>query len=230
MAFGQKTTIVAFPQPGTSNTPFPVGNLPPFVPVVTTITDTHTPAILDRTAKLTAALTKENSALIAELIFIDAALNQINNNISELVDITTAQINAVSDLETALVVKAAIESEKLALVSTAATNQIKNNNYGRAINKENPVVPPLDDQLREVINDGINLNIVSNVSGALTSSINNTVTATGNLIAGTETIKGISAWLSSLKNSITGALFPPSPRQVVSNSAAIAGVKTITGN
>jgi len=230
MAFGQKTTIVAFPQPGTSNTPFPVGNLPPFVPVVTTITDTHTPAILDRTAKLTAALTKENSALIAELIFIDAALNQINNNISELVDLTTAQINAVSNLETALAVKTAIESEKLALASTAATNQIKNNNYGRAINKENPVVPPLDDQLREVINDGINLNIVSNVSGALTSSINNTVTATGNLIAGTETIKGISAWLSSLKNSITGALFPPSPRQVVSNSAAIAGVKTITGN
>jgi hypothetical protein len=230
MAFGQKITVIAFPQPGTSNTPFPVGNLPPFVPVVTTITDTHTPAILDRTAKLTAALTKENSALIAELIFIDAALNQINNNISELVDLTTAQINAVSNLETALAVKTAIESEKLVLASTAATNQIKNNNYGRAINKENPVVPPLDDQLREVINDGINLNIVSNVSGALTSSINNTVTATGNLIAGTETIKGISAWLSSLKNSITGALFPPSPRQVVSNSAAIAGVKTITGN
>jgi hypothetical protein len=230
MAFGQKTTIVAFPQPGTSNRPFPVGNLPPFVPVITTITDTHTPAILDQTAKLTAALTKENAALIAELVFIDAALNQINNNISELVDITTAQINAVSDLETALAVKAAIESEKLALATAAATNQIKTNNFGRAINKENPVVPPLDDQLREVINDGVNLNIISNVNNAVTSSINNTVTATGNLIAGTETVKGISAWLSSLKNSIIGAIFPPSPRQAASNSAAIAGVKTIPGN
>lgn len=230
MAFGQNTRIVAFPQPGTSNQPFPVGNLPPFVPVVTTITDTHTEAIIDKTTKLTLLLEQQNFILLAELAFISAALNQLNNNLSRLNDISIAQIDAVSNLETAILVKTSVDLSATALTATKLTNQIKNNNLGMAINNESPEVTSLNSQLEENVRDSIKLNTIALTSSTVTSFINSTVDNAFNLISGTSVYKSISSWLSSARNAIVGAIIPSSLNTASSNAAAIAGQKNIVGN
>jgi hypothetical protein len=230
MAFGQNTRIVAFPQPGTSNQPFPVGNLPAYVPVSTTITDTHTPAIINQTTKLSLALEQESFFIQAELAFISAALNQLNNNIARLADVTTAQISAVSNLEVVLGVKTVTEISKTSLAVTAATNQIKTNNFGRAITQEKPKLDTFEQQLRDSVKDAINLNTISALNSGVTSTINTTISATTGVIAKTETFKGLSSWFNSVKNTILSALFPPSAAQLASNAAAVAGVKNISSN
>lgn len=230
MAFGQNTRVVAFPQLGTSNQPFPVGNLPPFVPVVTTITDTHTEAIIDKTAKISTAMEQQNFSIFAELVFIDAAINQLNNNIARLDDILTIQINSISNLEAAMLVKTSADITQTSLTATALTNQIKNNNFGRAINKENPEVPSINSQLEESIRDSVNLNTVALAGSTITSFINTSIEKTAGVITGTGIYKTIASWLSSAKDAITGAILPASPNTISSNAASIAGQKNIVGN
>jgi dGTP triphosphohydrolase len=231
MAFGQDTKIVAFPQSGTSNQPFPVGNLPAYVPVVTTITDTHTAAILDQTERLIANFNSEHFKLQAKIaIDLAATLNQLNINLAKLSDVYEAQSKAISDLEATYSVKVMTEVEKQSLTTTSSTNQIKFNNYGRAINKENPKMPSIKEQFEETLVDSINLNTISSVNNLAVSSINSITNTATELITNTETFKGLSSWISNLKNTIMSAIVPPSPGVIASNAASIAGQKIIPGD
>jgi hypothetical protein len=206
-------------------------------PGTTTIVDDAAAAITAQTNALTTTMTANNTKLIAELVFIDAAINQINNNVAKLVERSTSISKAISDLEATTSVSAAGQSSLNALQATAIANQIKTNNFQMAVTKEAltrtgqplPVLPDFEEQLKESVGDAISLNTISTAQGAVTSFINSTVTGTTELIAGTETFKGISSWLSKQKDVILGAIIPPSAATLASNAAAQAGQKVIVG-
>jgi hypothetical protein len=231
MAFGQGTKIIAFPQPGTSNTPFPVGNLPPFVPVVTTITDTHTAAIIVQTEKLIANFNSEHFKLQAKIaIDLAATLNQLNISIAKLSDVYEGQLKAISDLETMTTVKTSSTIKSNVLAATGITNQIKTNNFGTVINKEKPIVPSSEQQFKESVAEAAAMITSNTVLSALVTFGTNSIERTASLIAGTETYKGISAWLTKQKDVILSAILPPSTGVIASNAASIAGQKIIPGD
>jgi hypothetical protein len=202
-----------------------------------TIIDDAAAAITAQTAAVTSTMTANNTALIAELVFIDAAINQINNNLSALVDRSTLLTKAISDLEATSSVSAAGQSSLNALQATAIANQIKTNNFQMAATREalirtgqpEPVLPTFDLQLEESVRDAISLNTISIAQGTVTSFINSTISNTGALIAGTEAYKGISAWLTRQKDTLVAALIPPSASAAEKNAKAIAGVKVLGG-
>jgi hypothetical protein len=206
-------------------------------PGTTTIIDDAAAAITAQTAAVTSTMTANNTALIAELVFIDAAINQINNNLSALVDRSTLLTKAISDLEATSSVSAAGQSSLNALQATAIANQIKTNNFQMAATREalirtgqpEPVLPTFDLQLEESVKDAISLNTISIAQGTVTSFINSTISNTGALIAGTETYKGVSAWLTRQKDTLVAALVPPSASAIEKNAKAIAGVKVLGG-
>jgi len=206
-------------------------------PGTTTIVDDAAAAIIAQTNAITATMTSNNTLLIAELTFIDSAINQININVGKLVDRSALISKALSDLEATTSVSAAGQSSLNALQATAIANQIKTNNFQMAATKEalartgqpEPTLPSFDDQLKESVNDAITLNAISTAQGVATSFINSTISSTTSLIAGTETFKGISSWLTKQKDVILSAILPPSASTIASAGAAASGVKTIVG-
>lgn len=204
-------------------------------PGTTTIVDDAAAAITSQTTALTTTMNANTSTLVAELVFIDAAINQINNNVAKLVERSTMISKAISDLEATASVSAAGQSSLNALQATAIANQIKTNNFQMAATREalvrtgqpEPTLPTFNEQLRESVDDAIALNTISVAQGTVTSFINSTVTNTGALIAGTETYKGIAAWLSKQKDVVLGAIIPPSAATVASSAAAQAAQKTV---
>lgn len=204
-------------------------------PGTTTIIDDAAAAITAQTNAVTTTMNTNTTALVSELVLIDAAINQINNNVAKLVERSTMISKAISDLEATTSVSAAGQNSLNALQATAIVNQIKTNNFQMAATREalirtgqpEPTLPAFDDQLRESVNDAISLNTISMAQGTVTSFINSTISNTGSLIAGTEVFKGISSWLSKQKDVVLGAIIPPSAATVASNAAAQAGQKVV---
>jgi len=226
MAFGQNIKSTASPQPGTSNQPFPVGNLPPFVPVTTKITDDYISAIND-TSKIITALEEQNFLIEGYIFFINSAFRQINNNLSALTEIQKLQTKAIADLETSRTVENFSKIQSAALKSMQASNQIKNNNFGVSLNKETPEMPSTTQQLRDSVDDSIKLNIFSNSLGLVGSVVTSILTSTATLIGKSEIYKGISSWMDRQKNIILGSAIPPSAKEIASNAASIAGDPTL---
>jgi len=206
-------------------------------PGTTTIIDDAAAAITAQTNAITTTMTTNTTNLVTALTSMNAAVNQINNNVAALVTQSTLMSKAISDLEVVTSVAATSQSTLNALQATAVANQIKTNNFQMAATKEAlertgqplPTLPDFDQQLKEGVTDAINLNVAASVQGAGIEFVNSTVAGTATLIAGTETYKGIGSWLSRQKDTIVGAIFPPSPREVASNAASVAGNPTIPG-
>jgi hypothetical protein len=206
-------------------------------PGTTTIVDDAAAAIIAQTNAITATMTSNNTLLIAELTFIDSAINQININVGKLVDRSALISKAISDLEATTSVSVSSQNTMNVLQATAIANQIKTNNFQMAATKEAlertgqpvPVLPDFQEQIKEGVTDAVNLNIASTVQGAGLSFLNSTLESTASLIAGTETYKGVSAWLTKQKDVILSAILPPSASTVASAGAAASGVKTIVG-
>jgi Leucine-rich repeat (LRR) protein len=200
-----------------------------------TINDDAAAAIIAQTAAVTSTMTSNNTLLIAELTFIDSAINQININVGKLVDRSALISKAISDLDATTSVSVSSQNTMNVLQATAIANQIKTNNFQMAATKEAlertgqpvPVLPDFQEQIKEGVTDAVNLNIASTVQGAGLSFLNSTLESTASLIAGTETYKGISAWLTKQKDVILSAILPPSASTVASAGAAASGVKTI---
>jgi hypothetical protein len=123
MAYGQTQVFVASPQPGTSNQPYPVGNLPAFVPVTVTVTDTYGAAIAAQTAVQVAALKKMHGTL-----------SQINNSIQAMIpNYESVPVN-LEKLAVPLISWAGAVGFNSIMDAARASNQIKKN-VNRSTNK-----------------------------------------------------------------------------------------------
>lgn len=212
-------TIVGAPQPGTTNTPVPAGPVPPYVPVVTTI--------VDDSAILIAAKTL---ALTQELVFIDAAINQINNNLSKQLAQQEDFSNALSKLEIRILSWAAATTDSNVIASAEAASVIQKNNFDKAMSKDTPELPPIQTQIEESIESSIVVNQLSAAPSTINGFISNQSTRIFDWITETEIFRSVKSWLTKqldlLKAKVLG-FYNTVVDAIKSNVKAIAGDKTL---
>jgi hypothetical protein len=212
-------TIIASSQPGTTNGPSPAGPIPAFTPVNATIVDDSAAAIIAQT-----------TALTAELVFIDAVINQINNNISKQVTIQESISKSLSDLEVAFLSLNAVQSQKNVIQSMQTASVVQKGTFDKAVSKEDPVLPTQTEQLEEGVRTSFILNSAATAQGLISTFITVQSQTIISLITGTETYKNIKSWLSKTLDFIKQSavsLYNKTVDVIKSNVKAIAGDKTI---
>ena len=206
---------IATPQPGTSNQPYPVGKLPPFVPVVTTIESDHAAIIL-----------KQSLLVDAVLIKIHACLVEVNKSLRETKNFQTSIPPAVDSLTPAILSITAGKTVQTAIKAADAANQIKTNNFKVAIKKQagdNPEMPTTDIQLTDGVVDAIQMTSATRIATAISNYGNSVTSSIANAITGTETYKTVVNYLKKAKDQLLGLIFPPTPTDVKSSAQAAAG-------
>ena len=182
-----------------------------------------------------AAIAAQTTALTAELVFIDADLWHINNKLGDMLDQAKLQSKALSDLSISIAGLSAATSNVAVIQAAAAANQIQTNNFQvaatkqtmKATGQEPPTLPPIPDQMQEVITNSLTLNAAATAEGAITNFISTQAASAQAWIIGTETYKDIASWLKNAKDTVVSAIFPPSPKTIASGASAAAGVKTV---
>lgn len=218
---------IANPQPGTTNTPYPAGPVPAFVPVVTTIVDTDSVAILAKTAALVNPLT-------SSLRTIEYTMFQINANIAGIIAQQRDIDKMIADLDAALLGYAATLTSQGKVVSMKASSQIQTNNFARKVmDPENKVVlPPIEEQMKTSMIEGIFLKDTAYTTGALTSFIIDQFRKANDWLLGTELYKTIKGWIQNKLEGIyaflTREITPSSPYVVVTTEAALTRTKIVT--
>jgi hypothetical protein len=207
---------IATPQPGTTNTPFPAGPVPPFVPVVTTIVSDHALLITNQAVLINAILIK----IHANLVEINKAIREIDAHQKGMPE---AVINIIPDVSH-WAVKKNVQS---IITSASAANQIKTNNFSVAMKKQSgvdPKLPPLIEQLttetigaRLFTSTGEAVDAISRYASSGASSI-------GALITNTETYKTVLKYFEIIKKRLLNVILPPRPEDVKSSATAVAGI------
>lgn len=220
MAYGQVLTTVAFPQPGTSNLPYPVRvgrtTLPAFIPVVTTVVDTYGAAVIAQTVELDIEFGPAGAAVPGTVI---AALIQINANLAKMADERQALEKALNDLNIATLVRCAALADENATLAIRAAALVEANNFAKALSPNTPVMPNFIEQIKTAVENGISLNTISSRNAMVTNFINSTVTSAGAMITGTSTYQTVATWVSGIKDSIL-AVLPPSLQSTASKIKA----------
>jgi hypothetical protein len=231
MAYGQKQLFVAFPQPGTTNTP--VGGsvrrgkfggttyIPPFVPVVATVVDTAAVGIGAFAAVLEAniaalALQIGNGVIPGTLA---GELAQISYNLSRIADTKKSLAKSLSDLNIALGTIAAAKSEGNAVASMVTANKISTDNFYKAASGDTPELPPIKDMIKEALKDSIQLSSAASIAGFANSTIKRTVQGTATWISGTSAYQTVEGYLKQAKDRVL-SIEIPSPASILSKTKA----------
>jgi len=198
MAYGQKQVFVASPQPGTSNQPYSIGPLPPFVPVQVTVTNDYAARIEAESLVLTALI----ASLMLQLgngvtpLTIAGVLSGVNDSLASMADRKKEIAKFLSDLNIATGSVATAKSTHGAILSIATANQIETNNFYQAAAPDKPVMKPLDEQFTTAINNGILMESVSKASAMTIGFINDSVAQVGTWITGSSAYKTVAKWIS----------------------------------
>jgi len=198
MAYGQNQVFIASPQPGTSNQPYPVGNLPPFVPVTVTVTNNYAAQIEAESLVL--------SALIASLmgqvgtgitpLTIVGVLSGVNDSLSSMADRKKEIAKFLSDLNIATGSVATAKSTHGAVLTMATANQIEINNFYQAAAPDKPVMKPLDEQFTTSIKNGTLIESASKTAGLAIGFVSSSIAQVGSWITGSETYRSVVKWIS----------------------------------
>jgi len=198
MAYGQKQVFVASPQPGTSNQPYSIGPLPPFVPVQVTVTNDYAARIEAESLVLTALI----ASLMLQLgngvtpLTIAGVLSGVNDSLASMADRKKEIAKFLSDLNIATGSVATAKSTHGAILSIATANQIETNNFYQAAAPDKPVMKPLDEQFTTAINNGMLIESVSKASAMTIGFINDSVAQVGTWITGSSAYKTVAKWIS----------------------------------
>jgi hypothetical protein len=207
---------IANPQPGTSNQPYPVGILPPFVPVVTTIESDHAALIIAQSLVVDAILVK-----------IHACLVEVNKSLRETKKFQTSIPPAVDALSPVVLSVTAGRTVQTAIRSATVSNQIKTNNFAVAVKKQagdNPELPSTIDQLTVSIVEATELTAASRITTAIGDFGNYVTSSITTYITGTDAYKTVVDYLKKAKDQLLGLIFPPTATDVKSSTQAVAGV------
>lgn len=244
MAFGVKQLAIAIPQPGTSNLPVATTQkksgflglfgstttLPPFVPVAVNVVDNYGVAVTSQTeayiTDITAATLRLTGApgVPGSLWAIDADLASINKTLSKIADNKKALADTLINLNVAVNAMVVAKNNETANLKVTAINAIKSNNFYMAASTEQPVMPPLEDQIKEALKDAASFATGSTALGFINNTINSMTFQISTYIIGTETYKTIAAKFEEFKQSIL-SVFPPSLASIKESVETTAGVK-----
>ena len=236
MAFGQKQFAIALPQPGTSNTPFPVtvrtgGGflglfprykvLPAFTPVRFSVAEQNAAAVKALTSQLSALFasvtTQVGTANTPGTVL--AALAEINENLARIADQKAAIVSDLNNLIIAVGTCTTNINAQNQIASTKLTNQIQFNNFFKQYNGETPELPEFKEQLTQSVKDGILLNDQSSKVGFFDKTIRSTLNSAAQWITGTEIYQTVGKYLNKIKDSIM-AVVPTSLKSAASNAKA----------
>ena len=211
----RQINIVATPQPGTTNTPFPAGPVPAFVPVTTTIVDTDAAAIVAQT-----------TAFATELVFMSSDLFYVRSNLESYVEQQKAINKAISDIDVAIQGLMAATSYRTAIVAAEASNQIQTNNFDNAVSNTSSLqMPSIPTQFKEEITGAGIIRAAANTQGTITNFATEQAGRTVSWIAGTETYKDTSGWIKRQIDALKNFIFPPTPKAVAQSGKALTGTK-----
>jgi len=202
------------------------------MPTVATMTGPGTITITDDAA---AAIALQTTALAGELVFIYAALSQINNSLQTLKDNSKITAKATSDLQIAIASVATATSSATVIKAAEASSNIKKNNFDMAVTKAAliktgqtvPPEPPMIDQIKETITDSMTMNSIAVSEGAVTNFVTTQAASISTWILQTETYRSITAYVTKAKDTLLLALFPPTPAASASNAAVLSGSPVI---
>ena len=210
---------IATPQPGTTNTPFPAGPVPPFVPVVTTIESDH------------AALIVAQSLLVdAILIKIHANLVEINKAIREIDAYQKGMPESVANLSPNVMLWSVNKNIQSVVTAASASNQIKTNNFSVAIKKQsgdNPTLPPEINQLTTEMASTQLFTSTSQATEAIATYASSGASSIATFITNTATYKTVLQYFETIKKRLLNLIFPPTADDVKSSGIAVAGIPVI---
>lgn len=205
--------------------------MPSFVtmtgPGTTTVTDDAAAAIILQTAALEKAFTLLQTSislptgLPAAPGSLIACLSGINASLARIADSDALIAKKLSDLNISTGAVAVASSSLTAVTSIAAANQIETNNKQVAATNEalkraglpEPTLPPLPEQLKESVVNGVALNQAAVASGAVTSFITTNTAALGTWITQTKVYTSVATWVEEAADIVVGVL-PDSVRSL----------------
>jgi hypothetical protein len=215
MAYGQKQVFVASPQPGTTNTPFPAGPIPAFVPVTVTVIDTYAAAVIAQTAQ---------QLLVYEEIW--ATLSQINNTIQAITPNYESVPGNLDKATLPLLSWAGAVGHHNIMDAARASNQIKKNNFDQAVSPEKPIPVNTYDQFLEVIKEANIMQATVQAEVKVVEAINTTTVSLQNWILGTDTYNTFSKWYDDAKDRFLKLFLPRSASALESSAKLLAGDPT----
>ena len=244
MAFGVKQFATALPQPGTSNLPIATTQkkkgflglfgstttLPPFVPVQFNVVDNYGAAIAAsqslQIAAISAAILKIQGApgVPGTLWAVDSDLSALSKSLSKIADNKKALADTLINLNVAVSAMVVAKNNENANLNITAVNAIKSNNYYMAASTVQPVLPPIEDQIKQALEDASAFVTGSTALGFINTTINSMTFQISTYITGTETYKTIAAKFDEFKQSVL-SVFAPSIASVKETAEALSGVK-----
>ena len=247
MAFGVKQLLVAIPQPGTSNQPVATTKkkkglaglfggsttLPPFVPVAINVVDNYGIAIttvgtLTAEAIAFAALKITGAPGIpGTLSTIEAQLANVNTTLLRIADNKKSMADMLINLNIAVAAMVVAKNTETANLNVTAVNAVKSNNFYVAASTVQPVMPPLEEQIKEALDDAKSFITASSLLGFINTTMNSITFGITTYIVGTEVYKTASAKIEEYKNAVFNIISPPSPASVKSAAASLIGAKDI---
>ena len=201
------------------------------MPSIVTMTGPGTATITDDAA---AAIILQNTQQLFWNTKIFAALAQINNSLQTIKDNSKVTAKATADLQIAIASVATATSSATVIKAAEASSNIKKNNFDMAVTKatlvktgqEVPVEPPMVTQLTEVVKDSMTMNAAAVAEGAITNFVTTQAASIATWLIETEVYRGIVEYVKRAKDTLLGALFPPSPAAVQSAAKVMAGDPT----
>lgn len=224
---GKQITIVADPQPGTTNTPFPSDKQPAFTPVDFEISDDHFSQIIAQTTQISA----RNERLIS-------GSNQLSNALNTMADKQQANTKLIKDIDIALCGLATSLTMTQTLLSALICSNIKkndvmngsfNNNleYSKEIKEINSQLATTDQQIAQTVTDGAVLVKSAAVENTIQISITSAAFAIVGWISETAVWTSIKKYVTDIFDTVVTNILPSSLRGKTSNAKSVANDPTI---
>jgi hypothetical protein len=223
---GKQITIIADPQPGTTNTPFPSDKQPAFFPVNFSVTDDHPLAIYGQT-----------NTMLARNEIIMMGMIQLTNAINSVTDKIQANAKTTSDVDIALAGLATSLSMTQLLLSARVANSLKFNDvyngrfndtleYKSEISQIDEKVAPAREQILESVAEGKILVAAAAEENTVNQVIQGAVNGLTGWFKDTAFYTSMKKYVDDIFESMT-AIIPPSWRGKANNTKAVTGDSTI---
>lgn len=195
---------------------------------------------IDNGAELTAiatAIGTSSAALIAEIERLRFTIASATTALTSIAENTKTTAGAVSDINSAIGSLSTAVHDASSTAQIAAANQVKKNNFDMAVTKqglakngeEEPKQPPLKEQIKESVKDGMEMHSESKAAGFVTQKITDGIADIQKWITESEVYQGISSWIKRQKDTVVSAITPAGPKKTATDAAAAAGTPPIPG-
>jgi hypothetical protein len=223
---GKQITIIADPQPGTTNTPFPSDKQPAFFPVEFSVTDDHPLAIYGQT-----------NTMLARNEIIMMGMIQLTNAMNSVADKIQANAKTTLDIDIALSGLATSLSMTQLLLSARVANSLKFNDvyngkfndvlkYKSEIDQVKKEIDPVEEQIANAVVEGKFMVAAAAEENTVIQFIQGAVNGLTGWFKDTAFYTSMKKYVDDIFESMT-AIIPPSWRGKANNTKAVTGDSTI---